>query len=73
MNQDRTWTLIARKLTGEALPGELDELKCLLTEDKMLEEKLKMISEFWDARDPGPRTIIDKAYEDLWQKINYDQ
>ena len=44
---DRVWTLIAKKLTGNASAKELKELNELLNNDPVLAEKSQIIENFF--------------------------
>ena len=50
MTTDRIWTLIAKKLTGNASARELKELNDLLNSDPVLSEKFKTIEQFFMKR-----------------------
>lgn len=47
MNSERIWTLIARKLTGEATVGELEELQELLKENPEIHYSLEVFDQLW--------------------------
>jgi putative ABC transport system permease protein len=71
---DRVWTLIAKKLTGNASAKELKELNELLNNDPVLAEKSQIIENFFyesDRENKNEETNI--AFDRLWKKIKYRQ
>jgi len=53
--QEHTWDLIAKKITGEATTDELKELEELLRAHPELFYPLTMIADFWNSSNPGDR------------------
>jgi transmembrane sensor len=56
MVNDRTWTLLTRKLAGEASATELDELALLLSEQPLVDADVQKISAWWAT---NPETDVD--------------
>ena len=48
MNKDRIWTLMSRKLSGEATQAELAELNELISQHPDINIPVQYIHEFWD-------------------------
>ena len=74
MRSDRTWTLIAKKLTGNASVKESKELKYLLNSDPALEATFNTIEQlFFETGDKykGEETRI--AFDRLWKMIEYQR
>ena len=53
--QEHTWDLIAKKITGEATTDELKELEELLRAHPELFYPLTMVADFWKSSNPGDR------------------
>lgn len=65
MSNDRIWTLVARKLSGEASTEEIVELASLLREKPELHLQIQAISEIWNYNKNEDRTELGKSYQ-LW-------
>lgn len=62
MEQDRTWLLLARKISGEATLDELRELEMLLKNEPAISYHASLIKEM-DLVSPTPVTNVDAALE----------
>ncbi len=60
---------MARKLTCEASPGELEELKVILQNDSVLKEKLKIVTECWKREDEKAALKINEVFKNIRKKI----
>jgi len=61
--REHTWDLIAKKLAGEATPGELKELEDLLRAHPELYYPLQTIADFWKSSNPGDRQAAEQAFD----------
>jgi ferric-dicitrate binding protein FerR (iron transport regulator) len=61
--KEHTWDLIAKKLAGEASPGELKELEDLLRAHPELYYPLQTIADFWNAENPGDLQKAERAFD----------
>jgi putative ABC transport system permease protein len=68
MNNERIWTLIARKLAGEATPEDLLELYSLLQENPEVNYSLEVFDELWHQNDFAKNRPI-AAYARLLKKM----
>ena len=50
MDNDHIWNLIAKKLAGEASPGELKELETILRKDPELHYSLEALHDMWKKK-----------------------
>ncbi len=66
MTNDKTWDLVAKKLSGEATPEELNELGELLKKDPDVHYTLQAMSSWWGMKAGGN----DDAYDALKRHIN---
>jgi ferric-dicitrate binding protein FerR (iron transport regulator) len=62
MEQDRTWLLLARKISGEATLDELRELEMLLKNEPAISYHASLIKEM-ELISPNPVTNVDAALE----------
>lgn len=62
MEQDRTWLLLARKISGEATLDELRELEMLLKTEPAISYHASLIKEM-ELTSPTPVTNVDAALE----------
>jgi len=60
MNKDRIIELMARKLSGEATPDELQQLHQLLSEDEASGEKNRVLEQFWSRHDDGAHPSVEE-------------
>jgi len=63
--QEHTWDLIAKKITGEATTDELKELEELLRAHPELFYPLTTIADFWKSSNPGDRRQAMEAEQAL--------
>jgi ferric-dicitrate binding protein FerR (iron transport regulator) len=63
MEEDRTYLLIAKKLSEEALPEELTELENLLRRNPELHYPVQHIIDLWKARAQGEEDLALRAFE----------
>ena len=68
MNNERIWTLIAKKLAGEATAEDLLELYDLLQENPEIHYSLEIFDELWKQNDFAKRRPI-AAYARLLKKM----
>jgi putative ABC transport system permease protein len=68
MNNERIWTLIAKKLAGEATAEDLLELYQLLKENPEVHYSLEIFDELWQQNDFAKRRPI-AAYARLLKKM----
>ncbi|WP_431212894.1 FecR family protein [Puia sp. P3] len=59
--QEHTWDLIAKKISGEATTDELKELEELLRAHPELFYPLTTIADFWKSTNPGNRRQAEEA------------
>jgi ferric-dicitrate binding protein FerR (iron transport regulator) len=60
MNKDRIIELMARKLSGEATPDELQELQDRLSGDTEAGEKNRVLEQFWSRHDDGMHPSVEE-------------
>jgi transmembrane sensor len=60
MNKDRIIELMARKLSGEATPDELQELHQQLSEDAAAGERNRVLEQFWSRHDDGTHPSVEE-------------
>ena len=60
MNKDRIIELMARKLSGEATPDELQELHERLSDDTEAGEKNRVLEQFWSRHDDGMHPSVEE-------------
>jgi len=63
--QEHTWDLIAKKISGEATTDELKELEELLRAHPELFYPLTTIADFWKSTNPGNRRQAEEASQAL--------
>jgi hypothetical protein len=63
MNQEDIWNLVAKKLSGEASPEELDQLENLLRKNPGLHYPLQVIIDLWKHKPHYSRQAADGAFE----------
>jgi ferric-dicitrate binding protein FerR (iron transport regulator) len=73
MSTDRIWTLIARKLTGEASANELSELEQLIRENPEIHLQLQAVTETWGKEHPNNEMETHAAYERHLNKLRESQ
>ena len=62
MHKDRIWTLLSRKLSGEATGAELCELTGLLNENPGIGTPVELISEYWDIPSETDEDFLEATY-----------
>lgn len=62
MCNDRIWTLLARKLSGEATPTELTELDILLSSSHIHQQSIKNIVHTWNSAHPQDEEFMEATY-----------
>ena len=60
--KEYTWNLIAKKLVGEATPGELKELEILLRNNPELHYPLQTITDLWKHTSPKEQALAELAF-----------
>jgi ferric-dicitrate binding protein FerR (iron transport regulator) len=70
--KEHTWDLIAKKLTGEASPGELKELEDLLRAHPELYYPLQTIADFWKSSSPADLEAAGLALDRHLDRIKED-
>lgn len=73
MNTDRIWTLIARKLTGEASEEELSELGQLIRENPEIHLQLQAVTETWNREHANNDAEIHAAYDRHLNRLRESQ
>jgi transmembrane sensor len=74
-HKNYTWNLIAKKLTGEATPEELQELERLLRSNPDLHYPMQTIADLWDQVSPGEQKAAEQAFNrhlDRMKELNID-
>ncbi len=62
MTKDRIWTLVSRKLSGEATASELTELEDILKSDANADLYLQAIEEFWNIPPEPDEEFLEATY-----------
>lgn len=62
MVNDRIWTLLTRKLSGEASTTELEELDQLLSDQPALQSNIQNISHWWDTNYEADQEFLEATY-----------
>jgi transmembrane sensor len=62
-HQEQAWNLIAKKLSGEATPEELQELELLLRSNPDLHYPMQTVSEIWNQAAPDDRQAAEQAFD----------
>ncbi|MBS1606907.1 MAG: FecR domain-containing protein [Bacteroidetes bacterium] len=60
MNKDRIIELMARKLSGEATPDELQELREQISKDTAAGERDRVLEQFWSRHDDGMHPSVEE-------------
>lgn len=60
MNKDRIIELMARKLSGEATPDELQELREQIAKDPEAGERDRVLEQFWSRHDDGMLPAVEE-------------
>ena len=63
MDNDRIWNLIAKKLAGEASPGELKELESALRLDPDLHYSLEALQDMWKKQSEEETAQSEIAFQ----------
>jgi ferric-dicitrate binding protein FerR (iron transport regulator) len=70
MNPERIWTLLARKLSGEASPEELKEIEALLKEFPDAHLHVQAVTETWNRSLSPDAGDAQDAYDRLSRRLN---
>ncbi len=74
-HKEYTWSLIARKLAGEATPEELQELEQLLRNNPELYYPFQTIADLWEHTSPVDKKQAEQAFNqhlDRMEQLNVD-
>jgi transmembrane sensor len=72
-DKEYTWNLLAKKLTGEASPEELQELEALLRRNPELHYPLQALIDLWNSAEPSRQAAAESAFDrhlDRMEKLN---
>lgn len=70
MNKDRIWTLLSRKLSGEAIASELTELDNLIETDKNAVFYQQAIEEFWNIPTEKDEEFLEATFHLHLKRLN---
>jgi transmembrane sensor len=70
MNIDRLWTLLSRKLAGEATGAELIELDNIITQFPNMALPLQLNNEFWEAPVEADNDFLEATFHLHSQRLN---
>jgi transmembrane sensor len=68
-NLERIWTLMARKLSGEAALAELDELEQLLHRHPEANYSMEVMQDLWKSKTPSNPSHTENEYRKLALKL----
>ena len=71
--KEYTWNLLAKKLTGEASPEELQELEMLLRRNPELHYPMQTLIDLWHSGEPTRQAAAQSAFNrhlDRMEKLN---
>lgn len=68
-NCDQVWSLMAKKLAGEATLEELQQLETLLREHPQLNFSKEILVDFWLSKSKTDNRYAEKKYQELIQQI----
>lgn len=71
--KEYTWNLLAKKLTGEASPEELQELEALLRRNPELHYPMQTLIDLWHSGEPSRQAAAENAFYrhlDRMEKLN---
>jgi transmembrane sensor len=74
--KEYTWNLLAKKLTGEASPEELQELEMLLRRNPELHYPMQTLIDLWHSGEPSRQAAAESAFNrhlDRMEKLNIDR
>jgi transmembrane sensor len=74
-HKEYTWSLIAKRLSGEATPEELQELERLLRSNPDLHYPMQTITDLWNPASPRDRKEAERAFNrhlDRMKELNID-
>jgi ferric-dicitrate binding protein FerR (iron transport regulator) len=72
-HKEYTWSLIAKKLAGEATPEELKELELLLRNNPGLHYPVQTVADLWEHTSPVDKKQAEEAFNrhlDRMEKLN---
>jgi ABC-type antimicrobial peptide transport system permease subunit len=64
------WKLIARKLSGEATPQELQELQTLLNDDGDAQHAMHLMEALWNPEETGDISSVEEASDRLFLRLD---
>jgi transmembrane sensor len=70
MDNNRIIILSSRKLSGEATPEELEELRLLLEQYPEALEQQKMLQQFWEQHDNINQSVIEESLSKVLAQLN---
>lgn len=69
MHHDRFWTLLAKKLSGEASEEEVEELALLIKAYPELSYPAQNVADLWKLKPAPNKESAEKAFQSLFAKI----
>lgn len=63
LQENRIWTLMSRKLSGEATVTELEELLEMLAKDPAVYYSMRVIADLWKRKGTTSTEELELAYE----------
>jgi transmembrane sensor len=69
MENEHIWTLIAKKLSGEASASDLKELESALRMDPDLHYSLEALNDLWKTRRPQPTENTELAFQKHMERM----
>jgi len=70
-HKEHTWNLIAKKLSGEATPAELQELEELLRNNPELHYPVQTIADLWEQTSPVDKKQAEEAFNRHLDRIDH--
>ncbi|MBL7740123.1 MAG: FecR domain-containing protein [Chitinophagaceae bacterium] len=70
MNEDRFWSLVSLRLSGEALPEEVAELEMLLQQHPELGLRAGMLDTVWQAKHKALPDSIEASFNKHMQRLS---
>jgi ferric-dicitrate binding protein FerR (iron transport regulator) len=67
--KEYTWNLLAKKLTGEASPEELQELEMLLRRNPELHYPMQTLIDLWHSGEPSRQAAAESAFNRLLDRL----
>ncbi|PZR22654.1 MAG: hypothetical protein DI535_25755 [Citrobacter freundii] len=72
MHENRFLLLVTRKLSGEASPGELEELADLIKKDPSLKEEYDILSRYWQLETPEQTVNTELALQKTLMQLGIE-